>query len=716
VTIPRWTVYPALALLVAFLIPAVSRRDDGSGDGRRHPRIVVLGIDGMDPELLAETIERYPGRTPNWTWLIEQGGLHPLATSTPPQSPVAWSDFSTGLDPGGHGIFDFIHREPTTRAPAPSTTRAEPAGHVGLWGDWQFPLGGDSEANRTGKAFWTILQEHGVPADVWRMPANFPVEPSLGWSFSGMMTPAVDSAYGEYKLYTSRLGAASLGRDGKTIAVRAFDGRIDASIPGPPNAFKRGDPAPRATAPLRIDVDTESNAAVIRIDPDGEDSLDAAEQTVVLRPGEWSGFLRVSFELVPHLVHVGGTVRFYLRSLEPDFELYASPVNIDPLDPVTPVSAPDGASAEVAGAVGLYYTQGMPEDVNALKEKAIDDREFLAQADVVHEEGVAMLDYALDRWNANEAGGLAFFYFSGVDLCSHMLWRHHDAEHPAHDAAFAARDTSAWSRRQGSTWKDVVFDLYLRMDAVLGRVRERMPEDALLVVMSDHGFAPYRRKFSLNTWLLEQGYLVLKEGREREKPARDPAFAPVVLYNVALADGGSIEGAVDWTRTRAYGVGFNGLYLNLAGRERDDPATAHDESGVVRRGAEAEALLDEISSKLEALRDEGRRVVVRCDRAAKVYSGPRVAEAPDLVVGYDALYGNSDPASTGRIPNLVFEDNTGGTFNGSHLMAPEVVPGVLMTNGEVLEGEHGLRDLAVELLRRYGVGPQPGMRGRPVLR
>ena len=705
--LPRWTVYPALALIGVLLVPGISRRGDTAtqGDGGAHPRFVVLGIDGMDPEILAETIALYPERTANFAALVAEGGLHALGTSTPPQSPVAWSDFATGLDPGGHGIFDFIHRDPTTREPAPSTTKVDPSGHVDLWGDWRFPTGGDSESNRSGKAFWRILAEHGVPADVWRMPANFPVEPAEGWSFSGMMTPAIDSAYGEYKLFTSAIGAGALGGGGKSIPVREYDGRITTHLPGPPNAFKAGDPAPRASVELEILLDRAAGAAAI----------DTGSQVIVLRPGEWSDFTRVSFELVPHLVSIAGTVRFYLRGLEPDFELYASPVNIDPIDPVTPVSSPTKASAVVAEAIGLYYTQGMPEDVNALKEKALDDAEFLAQAHLVHDEGVRMMDYALDRWLANERGGFLFFYFSGVDLCSHMLWRHHDAEHPAHDGRFAEK-RNAGSSRPDATWKDVVRDLYVQMDPVLGRLRERLPAGTRLIVMSDHGFAPYRRKFSLNTWLVEEGYLVLKPGETKELDAKDPAFRPVVVFNQTLADGGVLPGAVDWTRTRAYGVGFNGLYLNLAGRELDDPRTAEDESGIVRPGTEADALEREIAAKLAALHDEGRTVVLRCDRARDVYTGARAAEAPDLIVGYASGYGNSDQASTGRITAEVLEDNLGGTFNGSHLMAPDVVPGILLTDGEVLEGAHDLQDLAVEILKQYGIGPAEGMRGAPVLR
>jgi predicted AlkP superfamily phosphohydrolase/phosphomutase len=689
--LPRWTVWPALVLLAVLIFPALPKRGARSAAASpAHKRVVVLGVDGMDPDVLEETVARFPDLMRNWEQLIGEGGIHRLRTSTPPQSPVAWSSFITGLDPGGHGVFDFIHRDLKTRDVATPTTKASPPHTLPLWGNVQIPFGGDVESNRSGEPFWKILADHGVPADVWRMPANFPVEPSKGVSFSGMMTPAIDSAYGEYKLYTTDLLAREAGDNGRTIPVREFDGRIDTYLRGPENPFKKD--GEHARCPLFVRLDREAKAAAISV----------GEKTFVLRPGEWSDFAKVSFGIGPFgLSSVSGIVRFHLKSLEPAFELYASPVNIDPIDPVAPVSAPVRASRDLAESVGLYYTQGMPEDVNALKDRAIDDREFMDQSTLVHDEGVRILDHALDRWVSNPTGGFLFFYFSGVDLCSHMMWRHFDEGHPNHDAKFAAEDSSAWSKRAGSEWKDVVYDLYLRMDPVLGRLRQRLPPDALLVVMSDHGFKSYRRKFSLNTWLLEQGYLAMIPGKSKELPRSDPGFAKVRISTDA--------GAVDWSRTRAYGVGFNALYLNLAGRETD---------GVVKRGPEAEALLAEIRAKLESLVDEktGRHVVQRCDPSSAVYHGKRLDEAPDLIVGYADGYENSDASSLGEIPNAVLEDNRGGTFNGSHLMCPDLVPGILLSNAPVLPGPHGLEDLTVEILKQYGIPPADGMQGRPVLR
>jgi len=755
--LPRWTVYPALAVLAVFLIPAVPKKraslvappssasvpssntpssaasnlspnaasstsstssPSNAAGPSKFPRVVVLGIDGMDPDVLRDVLVKYPERMTAFRKLVDEGGLNALGTSTPPQSPVAWSNFITGSDPSTHGIYDFIHRDLTTRAPTASTTRSEMPTNVPLVGGWQFPIGGNSDSNRTGKPFWTTLADHGVPAFIWRMPANFPVEPSKGLSFSGMMTPAIDSAYGQCTLWTTDPPPSSFGSESKIVPISEYDGRIDTFLTGPDNPFHKDGGKVRTSLRIRVD---RSAGALESGDgaPTGAASIEIGGRVLVMTPGQWSDFVRVSFDLVPNVTTLHGTVRFHLKSLSPNVALYASAVNIDPLAPATPISQPHGASADVAHAIGLYYTQGMPEDVNAVKGNVLDDVEFMQQGELVHDEGVRMMDHAVDRWLAEKDGGFLFFYFSGVDLCGHMMWRHADDAHPHHDEAFARRDSSAWSRRAGSTWHDVISDLYLRMDPVLARLRERLPADTTLIVMSDHGFESYRRKFSLNTWLVEHGYLVLRDGRAKELPESDPKFAPVTIYKAGVTqpDGSVVvESAVDWTKTRAYGVGFNALYLNLAGREKDDPDTTADESGIVKPGAEADALLDRIKRELEAELDGEAHVVLRCDLARDVYRGARRAEAPDMVVGYNANYGNSDESSTGRIPHAVLEDNMGGTFNGSHLMSPDVVPGVLLSNRKAREGAHRLEDLTVEILKQYGIAPGPDMHGAPVLR
>lgn len=715
--LPRWTAYLALALLAVVVVTAIPWREPhptprGAAEAARagdaaettYRRVVVLGIDGMDPEILTEVCERYPERMPNFRKLIADGpGVLELQTSNPPQSSVAWSNFITGRNPGGHGIYDFIHRDPKTYAPVIGTTTPTHPKQWNLPGKWRLPLDEGGDPNRSGKAFWTILGEAGVPADVWRMPINFPVEEGKGWSFSGMMTPALDSAYGQPSLYTENPPLDVYAEaDSKTVPVKPFRGRIDTILKGPNNAFlESGD---RENLPFTIHLNKEVGAAIVEI----------AGQTLVVEPGEWTSFVPVNFSMLPMwMMEMGGIVRFYLRSLEP-FEMYASPINYDPEAPVAPVSAPASASAELAKAIGRYYTQGMAEDVNGLKSEYLTDEEFMRQAMVVYGERNDMLGVALDRYMAREDGGLLFFYYSTIDLCGHMMWRLSDPQHPFYDPEIAGRSSEWFSQREGSTWQDVIHDLYMKLDPVLGRVRERVGEDTLILVISDHGFAPYRRKFSLNRWLVDEGYLVLEEGKTPELARDDPAFAKVMIYGVGKGEDGKKEfNVVDWSRTRAYGMGFNGLYLNLADREKE---------GIVKT-SEADALIAEIRAKLEAVRDpenldaDGRpaQVIRRTFARDEIYTGERVGEAPDLVVGYNSEYGNSDESSEGRIPSYVLADNKGGTFNGSHLMDPAVVNGVLVTNGIVSLEKPTLADLTVEVLSQYGIEPDEEMEGRPVL-
>ncbi|MFT5290257.1 MAG: putative AlkP superfamily phosphohydrolase/phosphomutase [Planctomycetota bacterium] len=723
--IPRWSVYPALVVLGT--APFVALPDSGSTDPNRgvaaesraagvvhseeqsqasstvtrdseHEQVVVLGIDGMDPEILAEVIENHPDRMPNFRWLIESGsGINSLETSIPPQSPVAWSNFITGLDPGGHGIFDFIHRDPETYGVLTSTTVSEPSDPlVHLPGKWIIPGGGASSSNRSGVSFWELLRQNGIPADIWRMPANFPVEPSLGLSFPGMMTPALDSAYGECSFFTTDpVQQVSLKASyRKVYLLEEIQGVINNQVSGPGNPFIDTHAVEKVEdslikVPFKIYVDREAGSVAIEMD---------GGRTVVLEPGQWSDFVEVTYKPLPMgLQSMDGIARFYLRGLDPDVELYMSPVNLSPLNPPAPVSEPASASAELAEAIGLYYTQGMAEDVNALKGNILTDGEFMAQVDLVYTERRRMMDYAIDTYMEGDEGGLLFFYYSTVDLSCHMMWRHTDPVHPAHDPEVAGEDSSWWSQREGTTWKDVVTDLYLRMDPVLGRLRERLGDDVTYIVMSDHGFAPYRRKFDLNRWLYDNGYLVLKEDKLPEQEARP-----------SKADRAMLVSHVDWSKTQAYGLGFNGLYLNMLGREGQ---------GIVDP-AEAAALLRKIKAELEATidpKDPDANPILVCDIASEVYLGARVDEAPDIQVGYNVGYGNSDAASLGRITHAVFSDNTGGTFNGSHLMAPEVVSGILISNRPVLEGAHALEDLTVEILRRYDVAPTEGMRGTRVL-
>lgn len=643
----------SLAALVTMLVA-------GMGCDSRPPvgrRVIVLGFDGLDHQLTKQMLAA--GRLPGLARLASTGGFAPLGTTIPPQSPVAWSTFITGLDPGAHGIFDFVHRDPATRLPYLSTTRTAGASLALPLGTWQLPLSaGRVESLRRGTPFWERLEARGVPTTIIRMPANFPPSGTATRELSGMGTPDLLGTYGTFAFYTSEpfAFAGQPVSGGVVHHVRVREGRVQAALEGPDNPFRREPEKVRAA--FEVYPDREQQFAKIVLG--GEERL--------LRVGEWSDWLPVAFSLAP-TQSLAGEVRFYLKGLDPFFELYASPVNIDPLDPAMPVSTPVGYAAALAHATGRFYTQGMPEDTTALKSGVLTEAEFLRQSALAGDEVRQQYRHVLDGFR----DGFLFYYFGNLDQVAHMMWRARDADHPAYDAGRDAPNAA------------VVDQLYEGLDAIVSDTLARLGPDDLLVVMSDHGFTSWRRAFHLNSWLRDHGYLALKD------PARadDPGFF----------------GNVDWSRTRAYALGLNGLYLNLRGREPDGTVDA----------AARDALLEEIRAKLLAVVDPatGQPAITKVYRADEVYTlPPGDTTAPDLVVGYAKGTRGSDESALGGLPREVLVDNT-SPWSGDHCMDHEAVPGVLLSSRPLKRPAPTLQQLAAALLAEFGIDNFPGRSEAP---
>ena len=211
-----------------------------------------------------------------------------------------------------------------------------------------------------------------------------------------------------------------------------------------------------------------------------------------------------------------------------------------------------------------------------------------------------------------------------------------------------------------------------------------MCDDTVVRVCSDHGFAPYYRSFHVNAWLREHGYLVLKDG---VRPGTTEFLA-----------------GIDWSRTRAYSIGINGLYLNLRGREK---------YGSVNPGREREDLLQELVRELEAVVDPevGRRAIKYAYRNDIVYSGDWRGRGPDIILGYDAGWRGSNESALGEVPAEVFVDNL-MKWSGDHCMAADVVPGVVIASRPFALPDPTLADLAPTILGLFGVEPLPAMTGR----
>jgi predicted AlkP superfamily phosphohydrolase/phosphomutase len=641
--------FVVLALLVSALVLPIGCSGRSGAGGKR---VIVLGFDGLDYDVTRALIDS--GRLPNFARLASSGGFAPLGTSIPPQSPVAWSTFITGLDPGGHGIFDFIHRDPKTMLPYLSTSSTEGSDRAITVGDWQFPLsGGSVKLLRQGQPFWDVLEARGIETTIIRMPANFPPSGTATRELSGMGTPDLLGTYGTFSFYTSEpfaFGGRTLS-GGALYPVTVEDNVVRAALHGPDNPFRKV--SEKVTADFTLYLDAERPVA----------KLVVGDNERVLAVGEWTDWLAVDFDLRVPLQSVRGMARFYLKQITPYVEVYVSPINLDPMSPALPVSQPDDYAAELATATGRYYTQGMPEDTKGLRQGVLTRDEFLAQARLAGDENRVQYRYVLDRFR----DGLLFYYFGNVDQIAHMMWRAKDPGHPAHDPAIDPK------------YADVIEELYVGLDRIVGETLDAIGPDGTLVVLSDHGFTSWRRSFHLNTWLKQEGFLTLMN------PARqdDPGFF----------------GNVNWSRTQAYGIGLNGLYINVQGREM---------AGAVAP-ADRERVMEEIAGRLLRVIDPatGQPAITKVYRREQVYTDAGFFDrAPDLVVGYAKGTRGSDDSALGSIPPDVIVDNL-DPWSGDHCMDHEAVPGVLLSNRPLRKPAPSLDKVAAAVLAEFGIDEFP---------
>jgi predicted AlkP superfamily phosphohydrolase/phosphomutase len=648
-----------LGLTTGSLLALGSSDLAGKTFGKRETpqKVLILGLDGIDPHLLQRWMRE--GKLPYFQRLWSQGDFLPLRTSIPPQSPVAWSNFTTGTNPGGHAIFDFIHRDPERYFPLFSASETAEAKKTIRIGNLMLPLsGGEVKNMRKGKAFWQILEEHDIPATVFKIPANYPPASTKQRTISGMGTPDILGSYGIFNYYTTE--SKELKEDiggGRIHPVNLIANRVEAKIPGPVNTYKKD--RPESAIEFKVFIDPVNPVAKISIQ----------DHEFILKEGEWSSWKKINFRIIP-TQSVNGICMFYLKQVRPNFKLYVSPVNIDPGQAALPISTPKGYSKELEERFGPFFTKGLPADTKALDNDVLDDGEFLEQDDLILRERLDMFDYELEKFSS----GLLFYYVSSTDQRQHMFWRLIDKEHPSYDPGLASK------------YGNTIENIYKDMDKLLAKAMAKVDKDTVLIVMSDHGFSPFRRSFNLNTWLKENGYHTLinpwKQGRED------------LFMNT------------NWSRTKAYSFGLNSLYINQKGREAE---------GIVKPGSEKEVLVREIAHKLENFRDPktGERPVLRAFVAKDVYQGPYVEEAPDIIVGYNHGYRTSWAAPLGRIPKEIVEDNT-EKWSGDHCMAPEVIPGILLINRKIKVKSPALYDLTPTILKIFGIETPKEMVGKPI--
>ncbi len=619
-------------------------------------KVVIIGLDGFEPTLAEKFMNE--GKLPHLSRLKKEGTYARLRTTTPAISPVAWSSFMTGSEPSKHNIFDFLSRDPKTYLPSLSSAHIGRPRRVLPLGKYALPLSKpEIRGMRKSIPFWKILGDAGIFSTILRVPITFPPEKFSGHLLSGMCAPDLKGSQGTFAFYTTDKTKIAKHEGGVAIPVEVREDRVDTYISGPENSLLKS--APEIRTPLRIDIRREM----------GEASIDVSGQRFDLRVGQFSPWTRITFK--PGLgMKVRAVARFYVRSLEPYFEMYMTPLNIDPEKPALPISHPFIYSVYLSKLQGAFITLGEANDTWALNEGALKETPFLDLTYSNHKEWEAMLFNALDKTKR----GAVVCVFETTDSIQHMFWRYLDKDHPA------LRTTSPELSSR------VIEDLYTKMDDLIGRVKAKLDSRSALVVMSDHGFKSFRRGVNLNSWLHLNGYLSLKDG----KTSSEEWFKDV-----------------DWERTRAYALGLGGLYVNQKGREA---------KGNVGAGEPTRALKKELISKLNGLRDDssGDIAITEIYDRDRIYSGPYAHNAPDLIIGYNQGFRASWDSVTGKVSSTVFEDNT-KAWSGDHCIDPRHVPGVFFFSRQTAVKAPSIMDVAPTVLTLFGLPVPSHMDGRSLL-
>lgn len=630
------------------------RRIRGRGVSRkaRARRVVIVGLDGLEPSLAERYMQQ--GLLPNMQKLKERGAYSRLGTTLPALSPVAWSTFQTGVNPGAHNIFDFLTRDKRHLLPTLASTEIRAGkGRVSLGPIKLWRRKAEVHITRKSEPFWKILGRHGVFSNIIRVPISYPPEKFEGNVLSAMCTPDLKGTQGSFSFFRSdaeSLGEHTIGGQLRKLvrSGQSFSGEIE----GPPDPGGKG----YLKCPFSLHPGQDSTC-----------SLALGQTRHTLRLNEFSGWIEIEFKPA-HGKAVSGIARFCLRELSPQISLYVSPVNIHPEKPALPVSSPAIFSSWLARKNGLYGTLGLMEDTWGRNEHALDDARFLEQSYLTHAEREKMFFEVLDRTKE----GLCCCVFDASDRIQHMFWRYLDDKHPS-------------PREKDGLHKDAIPQMYQRMDELVGRVMQRINKDDLLFILSDHGFTSFRRGVNVNTWLWQNGYLALKGDK--------PSGADY------LAD-------VDWSKTRAFALGLSGIYINRQGREQ---------YGIVPE-PQCEKLKAEIAQKLQGLTDplDGQSAISRVFDTAVEYRGLYAEEAPDLVVGYRPGFRVSWESVTGTFEKEVFTDNI-KAWSGDHHVDPELIPGVLFCNRPLKKEKPAIVDMAPTMLDLFAIKPPRYMEGSVIV-
>lgn len=561
-------------------------------------KTIVAGFDAFDPGRFEQL--QAAGDLPNLARLAGNDGYRRFAVANPPQSEVSWTSIATGLDPGGHGIFDFVHRNPATYSPSASLlpTRTTPG------------VGTQFVPPHTAYSLFEQAADDGYPATSMWWPATFPARLEIPVrTLPGLGTPDIQGRLGVGTYFSvDRSWDDGTRKSAFALLAPQSGGAFTGVLEGPVRKTRTG------AEPITVDL---------RLFPSGADSAQlvlGGKIRLDLRVGEWSPITEVVFS-AGLLVKVRAITRFIVTRLGAEPAVYALPLQLHPAHSPWRYSAPPGYAKNLWNAAGPFLTLGWPQDTTALEEGCITDEQFLALCESIFETRVRIFNHQLGEFKEGVLGTV----FDTLDRVQHIFWK----DRP-----------------------DVIRAWYMRLDRFTGQILAQLERpdlrDARLLIVSDHGFTDFDRKVHLNRWLIDNAYLA------------------------ANGEGAGLR-TVDWSRSSAYALGLNSLYLNLSGREGQGTVLPVD----------AEALVERLRGELLAWRDDaGRPVVLSVQTRAEAFDGPLARYGPDLVVGYAPGFRASAETGLGGWGSDSLADNA-DRWNADHCIAPEAVPGVLFSNRDL---------------------------------
>ena len=619
-------------------------------------QLVIVGLDGMEPTLAEKFMAE--GKLPHLSKLKKEGTYARLQTTIPAISPVAWSSFMTGSNPCKHNIFDFLSRDPKTYLPDLSSARIGSPKKFIPFGKYKIPIGKpEIRGMRKSVPFWKILGDSGIFSTILRIPITFPPEKFKGHLLSGMCAPDLKGSQGTFSFYTTEKEKIAKHEGGMVIPVSVNGNTVESHISGPENSLLKKEE--EMQLPITIHLDKDKEEALIEV----------CDQKIPLKIGVFSDWVKIHFR--PGLgMKVRAICRFFISEIHPHFKMYLTPLNIDPEKPALPISHPFIFSVYLAKLLGDFTTLGEADDTWALNEGILSEDSFIELTYDNHRESEDMLFNAMDKTKK----GVVACWFQTTDSIQHMFFRYLDESHPALNHA----------RKEKSA--EVIEDLYKDMDDLIGRVQKKLNKKSTLVVMSDHGFKSFRRGVNLNSWLYQNGYLHLEDG----KTTSEEWFKNV-----------------DWNKTKAYGLGLGGIYINQKGRESQ---------GIVSTGEETQALKAELTAKLNGLKDEetGDIAINKLFDRDEIPPGPYKENCPDFIVGYHEGYRVSWDSVTGVVNDTIFEDNT-KAWSGDHCIDPRTVPGVLFSTAKINTDTPAIIDIAPTALELFGVDIPDHMDGHSLV-